>query len=187
MEGKARAAPATSPVPAPELRDWWQTRVRSRDRRSRSCTSRAISLSKCSMPSAPPALMASIKLWFSRPPFSTHAPVREDFKGCDPSARIGLADEALAEDRAERLCENHFQRPKRRPFGTALSIRCKFMFRPSIYFFDVAFFLPKLVSTGAPILASRSFALWALGPVGANSRYFWRDSTVPGAGIVLSP
>src|SRR5215472_19283071 len=49
------------------------------------------------------------------------------------------------------------------------------------------FFVPKLVSTLEPMLAKRSLALCAFGPLGAISRYFWNASAVPGGAIVLSP
>src|ERR1019366_4343349 len=38
------------------------------------------------------------------------------------------------------------------------------------------FCLPNVVSTEVPRLASMSFAFWASGPSGFNSRYFWKQS-----------
>src|SRR5260370_40950614 len=55
------------------------------------------------------------------------------------------------------------------------------------YFFGAAFFLPKLVSTDAPMLASICLAASALAPVGCSSRYFWNASAVPGGATILSP
>src|SRR3974390_329556 len=59
--------------------------------------------------------------------------------------------------------------------GTARHAVPKLLLIREIYFFG--FFLdPKLVSTVDPMLASRSFALCAFGPLGAISRYFWKAS-----------
>src|ERR1700690_3660102 len=55
-----------------------------------------------------------------------------------------------------------------------------------VYFFT-GFFLPKPVSTVAPMLASMSLAGWASLPSGSSSKYFWKASAVPSGASILSP
>ena len=52
------------------------------------------------------------------------------------------------------------------------------------YFF---FLVPKVVSTGAPMLASIALASSACGPFGCSSKYLLKASAVPGGATILSP
>ena len=54
------------------------------------------------------------------------------------------------------------------------------------FFFCCAGAALKLVCTVAPMLAIMAFAVSALGPLGARSRYFWNASAVPGGAYGLA-
>src|SRR5258707_4810420 len=132
---------------------------------------------------------------------------REKFSDLTVPRRAAYAKDSryIAQSNVTGMLRTLFARPNRRPCAeewflrryplrrkraagsAALDLNISNWFSNVNYFFGAAFFLPKLVSTDAPILANICLAASALAPVGCSSRYFWNASAVPGGATILSP